>query len=194
MGCLCGKVAIITGASTGMGRAIAIAMAAEGASLGLVARSADRLEEAASLARAKGADVLTFPGDVADKEFIKRVVQAMMDGFSRIDILVNNAGTNTYHRNLADTSAVAGNASSIPISPVLSCSAATSCLACEGPERGKSSTSPQAPVCSRARPPGWLTPPRSMLSIPSPARSTSRSGAMAFAPASSPRGKRTPQT
>ena len=106
MGCLCGKVAIITGASTGMGRAIAIAMAAEGASLGLVARNADRLEEAASLARAKGADVLTFPGDVADKEFIKRVVQAMMDGFSRIDILVNNAGTNTYHRNLADTSAV----------------------------------------------------------------------------------------
>ena len=96
------KVAITTGASTGMGRAIAVAMAAEGASLGLVARSADRLEEAASVARANGGDVMTFPGDVADKDFVKRVVQMMMDHFGRIDILVNNAGTNTFHRNLAD--------------------------------------------------------------------------------------------
>jgi len=99
-----GSVAIVTGASTGMGRAIAVAMAAEGAILGLVARSAERLEEAASLAKAKGGHVVTFPGDVADKEFVKRVVQAMIDGFGRIDILVNNAGTNTFHRNLADIS------------------------------------------------------------------------------------------
>jgi len=45
----------------------------EGATLGLVARSAGRLEEAASLARAKGAEVLSFPGDVADNELAKRV-------------------------------------------------------------------------------------------------------------------------
>lgn len=104
MGCLQGKVAIVTGASTGMGRAIAIAMAAEGTTLGLVARSADRLEEAASLARARGGDVLTFPGDVADNELAKRVARTMVERFGRIDVLVNNAGTNTYHRNLADMS------------------------------------------------------------------------------------------
>jgi NADP-dependent 3-hydroxy acid dehydrogenase YdfG len=50
MGCLQGKVAIVTGASSGMGQAIAVAMATEGAILGLVARSTGRLEEAASLA------------------------------------------------------------------------------------------------------------------------------------------------
>ena len=103
MGCLQGKVAIVTGASTGMGQAIAIAMATQGASLGLVARSAGRLEEAASAARIKGGQVLTFSGDVADNELAKRVVRMMIERFGRIDILVNNAGTNTFHRNLADT-------------------------------------------------------------------------------------------
>jgi NADP-dependent 3-hydroxy acid dehydrogenase YdfG len=104
MGCLQGQVAIVTGGSTGMGQAIAIAMATEGASLGLVARSADRLEGAASAARLKGGQVLAFAGDVADNELAKRVVRTMIERFGRIDILVNNAGTNTFHRNLADTS------------------------------------------------------------------------------------------
>jgi NADP-dependent 3-hydroxy acid dehydrogenase YdfG len=99
-----GKIAIVTGASTGMGRAIAIAMAAEGANLGLVARSPDRLEESAIQARATGAEVLTFPGDVADNSFAKQVIRTLVERFGRIDILVNNAGTNTFHRNLADTS------------------------------------------------------------------------------------------
>jgi NAD(P)-dependent dehydrogenase (short-subunit alcohol dehydrogenase family) len=103
MGCLQGQVAIVTGASTGMGQAIAIAMATEGASLGLVARGAGRLEEAASAARMKGGQVLAFSGDVADNELAKRVVRTMIERFGRIDILVNNAGTNSYHRNLADT-------------------------------------------------------------------------------------------
>jgi len=99
-----GKVVIVTGASTGMGRAIAIALAGEGATLGLVARTASRLEEAASLARADTADVVSFPGDVGDNQFVKRVIGTTVERFGRIDILVNNAGTNTFHRNLADTS------------------------------------------------------------------------------------------
>ncbi len=104
MGGLQGKVAIVTGASTGMGRAIAAALAGQGAILGLVARSADRLAESAGLIRAGGGQVVDFSGDVADDEVAKRTVQAMLDRYGRIDILVNNAGTNTFHRNLADTS------------------------------------------------------------------------------------------
>jgi NADP-dependent 3-hydroxy acid dehydrogenase YdfG len=104
MGSLQGKVIIVTGASTGMGRAIAVGMAAEGATLGLVARSRDNLEEAAARARATGTEVLAFPGDVSDNVFAKRVVEAMVERFGRVDILVNNAGTNTFHRNLADIS------------------------------------------------------------------------------------------
>ena len=102
MGCLQDKVVIVTGASSGMGRAIAVAMAAEGASLSLVARSAESLEETAGLARAKGA--LVFAGDVADNRFARRVVEETARKLGRLDILVNNAGTNTFHRNLADMS------------------------------------------------------------------------------------------
>jgi len=104
MGSLQGKVIIVTGASTGMGRAIAIGMAAEGARLGLVARSKDKLEETASKARAKGTEVLTFAGDVSDNEVAERVLAMMVARFGRVDVLVNNAGTNTFHRNLADIS------------------------------------------------------------------------------------------
>ena len=104
MGCLRGKVAIVTGASTGMGRAIAIAMTAQGARLGLIARHFGRLEETASLAKTEEGQVLTFAGDVADNELAKQVVGRTIERFGRIDILVNNAGTNTFHRNLADMS------------------------------------------------------------------------------------------
>jgi NAD(P)-dependent dehydrogenase (short-subunit alcohol dehydrogenase family) len=102
MGLLDGKVALVTGASTGMGRAIAVALAGEGAALGLVARGRQALEEAAAAARARGATVLAFAGDVADEAFAKSVVEELIEGLGRIDLLVNNAGTNTFHRNLAD--------------------------------------------------------------------------------------------
>jgi NADP-dependent 3-hydroxy acid dehydrogenase YdfG len=101
---LTGKVAVVTGASTGMGRAIASALAEEGATLGLVARSAERLEQAAAATRAAGVEVLTFAGDIADQAFARRVIEATAARFGRLDLLVNNAGTNTAHRNLADIS------------------------------------------------------------------------------------------
>jgi len=98
------KVALVTGASTGMGRAIAVALAAQGASVAIVARSADKLEDTAAAARAQGAKVLVFPADVADHTRVGSVVREVVARFGKIDILVNNAGTNTYHRNLEDTS------------------------------------------------------------------------------------------
>jgi NAD(P)-dependent dehydrogenase (short-subunit alcohol dehydrogenase family) len=103
MGKLTGQVAIVTGASTGMGRAIAVALASQGAALGLVARHAGRLEESAELARAKGVDVLTFAGDVGDSTTSATVVRKVYEHFGRLDILVNNAGTNVFHRNWPDT-------------------------------------------------------------------------------------------
>ncbi|MFB3818614.1 MAG: SDR family oxidoreductase [Candidatus Methylomirabilales bacterium] len=98
------RVAVVTGASTGMGRAIALGLAREGARLALVARTAERLEEAAHQAAGLGAEAVTFARDVADAEAVKQTVAAVAQAFGRIDILVNNAGTNTFHRNLADIS------------------------------------------------------------------------------------------
>jgi NADP-dependent 3-hydroxy acid dehydrogenase YdfG len=104
MGNLTGKVVVVTGASSGMGRAIAVGMAAEGARLSLVARTESRLDETAAQARALGAEVLAFVGDVADSALAKQVIDETVRRFGGIQILVNNAGANTYHRNLADTS------------------------------------------------------------------------------------------
>lgn len=104
MGSLQGKIVIVTGASSGMGRAIAVRLAEEKAVLGLVARKRDALEETAALARTKGTEVVAFPGSVADDDVARRVVKTMLERFGRIDVLVNNAGTNTFHRNLSDTS------------------------------------------------------------------------------------------
>jgi NAD(P)-dependent dehydrogenase (short-subunit alcohol dehydrogenase family) len=98
------KVVIVTGASTGMGRAIALALAREGARLALVARSADPLDAVTREARTQGGDAVALPGDVADAEFAKGAVEQVARRFGRIDALVNNAGTNTFHRNLADIS------------------------------------------------------------------------------------------
>ena len=102
MGILDGKVAIITGASTGMGRAIAVTLAKEGARVAAVARNADKLAETTALAEEAGAEVLPFQADVADYPRVRALVGEVLARFGRIDLLVNNAGTNTRHRNLAD--------------------------------------------------------------------------------------------
>lgn len=99
-----GKTALVTGASTGMGRAIAVALAAEGARIGIVARSAEKLAETAAQARAAGGEVIILPGDVADPRSAKENVRQVIERFGSLDILVNNAGTNTLHRNLYDIS------------------------------------------------------------------------------------------
>jgi 3-oxoacyl-[acyl-carrier protein] reductase len=90
------KVAIITGASKGIGRAIALGYAREGAHVTLAARSADLLEEAAREIRTLGVRALPVPSDVTDEEAVKRMVKATLDEFGRIDILVNNAGMASF--------------------------------------------------------------------------------------------------
>ena len=85
-----GKVMIVTGASSGIGRAAARRFAAEGAKLVLVARSADKLE---ALAKELGAETLAIPADLTKPADVERVVAEAEAHFGRIDILFANAGS-----------------------------------------------------------------------------------------------------
>jgi 7-alpha-hydroxysteroid dehydrogenase len=86
------KVAIVTGASAGIGRASAIAFAEVGADVVLASRTEEKLEEVAVRIRALGRRALVVPCDVNKSEQIERVVSGALAEFGRIDVLVNNAG------------------------------------------------------------------------------------------------------
>lgn len=88
-----GKTAIVTGGSKGIGRGIAVALAAEGCSLSICARHKEELEEAAEALRKHGVDVLPVPADLTQKKDIVELVEQTRERFGHIDILVNNAGT-----------------------------------------------------------------------------------------------------
>ena len=91
---LAGSVAIVTGASSGIGEATARELARRGASLALAARRAERLERlAAELEQATGRSHLVVPTDVTRRADVDRLVQATLKRFGRLDVLVNNAGT-----------------------------------------------------------------------------------------------------
>ena len=98
------KVAVITGASAGIGEACAHALAGAGASLVLTARRAERLEALKATLEAGGAKVAIVAGDARDERTAVETVKAAMGSFGRIDILVNNAGAGNY-KNLVNTSA-----------------------------------------------------------------------------------------
>lgn len=90
-----GKVAIVTGASSGLGVAFAQGLAEAGANLGIGARRRDKLEETRDEVTALGAECVTEVTDVAIPEHCQRLVDSTMDRFGRVDILVNNAGIGT---------------------------------------------------------------------------------------------------
>ena len=87
-----GRIALVTGASQGIGRACALRLAAAGARLALAARNQEKLQQVASEITAQGGRAAVFPLDVASEEQIKSAVRAALDQFGKIDILVNNAG------------------------------------------------------------------------------------------------------
>lgn len=87
-----GKIAIVTGASQGIGQGIAKGLADEGASLILTARNADRLNQNAEELRQAGITVLTIPADVTDEAQVREVFRQTKGQFGRLDILINNAG------------------------------------------------------------------------------------------------------
>ncbi len=98
-----GKVVLITGASRGVGKAIAFTMANEGCRLALVARGRKTLEETAAELWGKGVEVLPIVADLMIAQDIEIVVQETMQQFGRIDILVHNAG-GAKGQNIFDTS------------------------------------------------------------------------------------------
>lgn len=87
-----GKVAIITGASSGIGEATAIALAAEGAKIVIAARRVERLEAVAKQIIDHGGQALSIVSDITDEAQAKNVIQKAHTEFGHIDILVNNAG------------------------------------------------------------------------------------------------------
>lgn len=89
---LTGKVAIVTGASQGIGQQIAIGLGKRGAKVACVARSADKLAETVSAIKEAGGDADAFPCDVTSRESVEQLVDKIADDWGKIDILVNNAG------------------------------------------------------------------------------------------------------
>ena len=92
------KVALITGASSGIGLTTAKLFAREGAKVAILARRMNVLEEKAAEIRAEGGVCLPVAGDVTDPESVNAAVEAVIAEFGRIDILVNNAGDGDQHR------------------------------------------------------------------------------------------------
>lgn len=92
---LTGRVAIVTGASRGIGRAVAAALAAEGMAVGVCARDLDRLEEVAAELRSAGGQIVAIAGDVSKQEDVERLVARTVEAFGGVDVLVNNVGGRT---------------------------------------------------------------------------------------------------
>ena len=88
-----GRVAVITGASRGIGRAVALALGGAGARLALAGRAPDRLAETQRLARELGAEAETFICDVREEAQVKKLAAEVVERFGGVHILVNNAGT-----------------------------------------------------------------------------------------------------
>ena len=89
---LSGKTAIVTGASRGIGKAIALALGASGAKVACVARSADKLKETVDEIAAAGGAAEAHPCDVTDSEAVTKLVEGLSEKWGQLDIVVNNAG------------------------------------------------------------------------------------------------------
>ncbi|MCA8930300.1 MAG: SDR family oxidoreductase [Alphaproteobacteria bacterium] len=92
MGRLDGKIAVVTGAGNGIGKAIAERFAAEGARLAIGDREADALERTAAAVRAAGSEAVATVGDLTEEAGAEALVQSAIDSFGGLDILVNNLG------------------------------------------------------------------------------------------------------
>jgi NAD(P)-dependent dehydrogenase (short-subunit alcohol dehydrogenase family) len=99
---LAGKVAVITGGGRGIGRAIGLSLAREGASIVVSARTRSEIDEVAQEIESLGQKSLAIQADVSREEDVKQMVEESLNAFRRLDILVNNAGVNLPSRNVVD--------------------------------------------------------------------------------------------
>ena len=88
------RTAVITGASKGLGRAMALALAAEGARIALVSRDREKLNAVADEIAAAGGQAKVFPADVTSEEDVRRVEHEVLAVYPKVNILINNAGVN----------------------------------------------------------------------------------------------------
>ena len=95
-GRLDGKTALVTGASEGIGRATALALAAEGAAVAVTARSGDALAQLVSEIEAQGVQARATAGDATVAADVKRIREETLEAYGRVDILVNNVGIAKY--------------------------------------------------------------------------------------------------
>jgi short-subunit dehydrogenase len=98
MGAFTGKVAVVTGASSGIGRALVALLAEQRARLVLAARDETRLRDVAAQCEAKGADALVVPTDVAAPEACRALIERSLERYKVLDVLVNNAGVGMIAR------------------------------------------------------------------------------------------------
>ncbi len=96
-------VCIVTGASRGIGKGIALKFAEEGKDVMLFGRDVDALKETQKLVKEKGVDADYFSGDVGDAEFVNKSVKEIVDKYGKVDILINNAGMGIF-KQVADAS------------------------------------------------------------------------------------------
>lgn len=97
-----GQVVVIAGASSGMGRATALALAKAGARLVLAARSSDTLADLANGLNRSGGDVIAVTADATQHAAADQIVRVALDRFGRVDVLVNSVGTNIPRRSLSE--------------------------------------------------------------------------------------------
>jgi NAD(P)-dependent dehydrogenase (short-subunit alcohol dehydrogenase family) len=93
-GKLAGRNAVVTGASKGLGQAMAVALAAEGARIALVSRDRDKLDGVAAQIRAAGGAADPFPADVSNEEQVRAVERQILAQYGSVHVLINNAGVN----------------------------------------------------------------------------------------------------
>ncbi|MBY0459601.1 MAG: SDR family NAD(P)-dependent oxidoreductase, partial [Gemmataceae bacterium] len=103
---LTGKRVILTGASGGIGRAVAFALVKAGCRVALAARSADKLTAVAEPLRAAGGEVLSVPTDVTEADDRAQLVTRAVEAFGGLDLLVNNAGVGSWGHFADSTEAI----------------------------------------------------------------------------------------